>query len=74
MPALSLTETLLTFVVQCLVLSGAGVAAQVWRRRLTGTASTATGAGARGHESNRTNSVQAPSDAPSHGTLGVADT
>ncbi len=44
MPALSLTETLLAFAAQCLVLSGAGVAAQVWRRRLTGTGSTATGA------------------------------
>ena len=44
MPALSLTETLLAFAAQCLVLSGAGVAAQVWRRRLTGRGSTATGA------------------------------
>ena len=44
MPALSLTETLVAFAAQCLVLSGAGVAAQVWRRRLTGTGSTATGA------------------------------
>ncbi|MEO6244460.1 MAG: hypothetical protein ABIQ12_03410 [Opitutaceae bacterium] len=44
MPALSLTETLLAFGGQGLVLSGAGVAAQVWRRRLTGRGSTATGA------------------------------
>jgi hypothetical protein len=44
MPALSLTETLLAFGAQGFVLAGAGVAAQVWRRRLTGTGSTATGA------------------------------
>ena len=42
MPALSLPQTLLVFAAQCLVLSGAGVAAQIWRRRLTGRGSTAT--------------------------------
>ncbi|MCX6952052.1 MAG: hypothetical protein NTV51_07780 [Verrucomicrobia bacterium] len=44
MPALSLPTTLLVFAAQCLVFSGAGVAAQVWRRRLTGRGSTALGA------------------------------
>ncbi len=41
MPAQSLTTTLLVFLGQCLVFSGAGVAAQFWRRRLTGRGSTA---------------------------------
>lgn len=44
MPPLSLPQTLLVFAAQCLVLSGAGVAAQIWRRRLTARGSTATGA------------------------------
>ncbi|MBL9189260.1 MAG: hypothetical protein JNK23_17390 [Opitutaceae bacterium] len=36
MPALSLPSTLLVFALQCLVLSGAGFAADIWRRRITG--------------------------------------
>src|SRR5689334_12574658 len=40
MPALSLPTTLLVFAAQCLVFSGAGLAAHVWRRRLTGRGST----------------------------------
>ena len=38
----TLLVTLAVFLAQCLVLSGAGVAAQIWRRRLTGRGSTAT--------------------------------
>ena len=41
MPDRSLLVTLLVFLGQCLVFSGAGVAAQIWRRRLTGRGSTA---------------------------------
>ncbi|MDP3073385.1 MAG: hypothetical protein Q8N18_24045 [Opitutaceae bacterium] len=44
MPALSLPSTLLVFALQCLVLSGAGVAAEIWRRRLTGRGSSFTAA------------------------------
>ncbi|MBL9202745.1 MAG: hypothetical protein JNL39_19685 [Opitutaceae bacterium] len=36
MPALSLSSTLVAFALQCLMLSGAGLAAGIWRRRLTG--------------------------------------
>jgi hypothetical protein len=41
MPDRSLLVTLAVFLGQCLVFSGAGVAAQIWRRRLTGRGSTA---------------------------------
>ena len=41
MPDRSLLVTLAVFLGQCLVFSGAGVAAQLWRRRLTGRGSTA---------------------------------
>ncbi len=41
MPDRSLLVTLSVFLGQCLVFSGAGVAAQIWRRRLTGRGSTA---------------------------------
>jgi hypothetical protein len=41
MPALSLPSTLLIFALQWLVFSGSGVAAQLWRRGLTGRGSTA---------------------------------
>ncbi len=41
MPALSLQSTLVVFALQWLIFSGAGIAAQIWRRRLTGRGSTA---------------------------------
>lgn len=41
MPDRSLLVTLAVFLGQCLVFSGAGVSAQIWRRRLTGRGSTA---------------------------------
>ena len=41
MPDRSLLVTLAVFLGQCLIFSGAGVAAQIWRRRLTGRGSTA---------------------------------
>lgn len=41
MPDRTLLVTLVVFLGQCLVFSGAGVAAQIWRRRLTGRGSTA---------------------------------